>query len=93
MNGGAFAGTVVASVFGAIIFLVIDYLISSEFQKIAEEKGYTDTKYKWLCFFFGIAGMLIVVALPDLELKNSVLDYLDLKKSVSEKSRSEQSGL
>lgn len=47
------------------IFLVIDILISLEFHKVAIEKGYSRMKYFWMCFFLGIVGYLLVIALPD----------------------------
>lgn len=47
-----------------IIVLVIDYLIAREFYRAAELKGYPQQKYLWICFFFGIAGYLLVIALP-----------------------------
>lgn len=59
-------GLIVAlSVIGGLLFLAFDFLIAKEFQNIARQKGYEDEKYKWYTFFFGIAGMLMVVALPN----------------------------
>ena len=49
-----------------IIALVIDYFIAEEFSKIAEMKGHDDAKYFWYTFIFGIIGMLMVVALPQI---------------------------
>ena len=66
-----------------IIILIINNYIASQFQEVAEKKGYTETKYKWICFFFGIAGMLLVVALPDLKLRQSVSEKTIPKKAVN----------
>jgi hypothetical protein len=44
--------------------LWINYLIAREFYNAAEEKGYYDTKYLWICFFLGIVGYLLIIALP-----------------------------
>lgn len=48
-----------------IILLVIDWLISKEFYKIAVEKGFDNEKYLWITFLLGIVGMIMVCALPD----------------------------
>lgn len=49
-----------------VVALILDGIISIQFQQAAEEKGYTNsTKYFWMTFLFGFAGMLLVVALPD----------------------------
>lgn len=50
-----------------IIFLLIFllYFIPNEFFKVAEMKGYHERKYFWIPFFFGIAGYLLIIALPD----------------------------
>lgn len=44
--------------------IVIDYLIASAFEKIAAEKGYSSV-YFWWCFFMGLAGWIMVAALPN----------------------------
>ncbi len=51
--------------FAIIIFLLIDFCISRSFADAAHNKGYFEKRYFWMCFFFGIAGYLLVVALPD----------------------------
>lgn len=52
-----------------IVFILIRYLLAREFQLAAEYKGYETKKYKWICFFFGIVGYLLVIALPDIQVK------------------------
>jgi hypothetical protein len=47
-----------------VIALVIDYFVSKTFQEIAILKGHSEDKYFWFCFFLGVAGYLMVVALP-----------------------------
>ena len=49
---------------GALVFLICNFLIAGEFATIADKKGYDGSKYGAYTFFFGIAGMLMVVALP-----------------------------
>ena len=51
-----------------IIALLINIVISIKFGDIATEKGYTGKNYFWACFFLGVAGYIMVAALPDLEL-------------------------
>ena len=48
-----------------IVVIVIHCLVCRVFKEIAEEKGWTDRSYFAWVFFTGIAGMLMVVALPD----------------------------
>ena len=52
-------------VLGVLVYLIIWGLIATEFYKAAEEKGYPHKKYMWITFFFGVVGMLLVIALPD----------------------------
>lgn len=48
------------------ILIYIDYLIATEFDNIAEQKGYSESnKYFWYCFWLGIVGYLMVIALPN----------------------------
>ena len=55
----------------AIIVIAIGAFIASEFGNIAEDKGYDRIKYFWCTFLFGIAGMLMVIALPKKEVSDS----------------------
>ncbi len=48
----------------AVIALVIAFWIADQFYQAACMKGHDDKKYFWICFFFGIAGYLLVCALP-----------------------------
>ncbi len=48
-----------------IIFVVVQLITADEFNKIAAEKGYQGSKYFWYCLLFGIAGWMMVSALPD----------------------------
>lgn len=49
----------------AAAFIVLDYFIAKWFFEAAEEKGYHDKKYFWICFWLGAAGWILVCALPD----------------------------
>lgn len=48
-----------------VIVIVLNYFISRWFYEIAEDKGYHDRKYFWICFWFGVIGYLLVAAMPD----------------------------
>ena len=50
-----------------IVAIGINIYISLLFREAAEDKGYDGAKYFWACFLFGIAGYLLVVALPNLQ--------------------------
>ena len=56
---------------GLLIYLFISWLIAQEFEEIAAKKGYTDKKYFWYSFLFGIAGYLMVVALSVREIEET----------------------
>ena len=64
-------------IIGVIVSLLVSFLVANEFYKIAAEKGFDEKKYLWLSFFFGLAGYLLVIALPDR--KNSRRKYIITK--------------
>ncbi len=45
------------------IGLAVSALAASQFNKIAEMKGHSG--YFWWCFWLGVAGWAMVIALPD----------------------------
>lgn len=49
--------------FGALLWLW--HYVSSEFGRIAEEKGFSAQHYRRMCFWLGLIGVLMVIALPD----------------------------
>ena len=51
---------------GAVVLLVINYCMASKAGEIANDKGYDENLWKWSCFFFAIAYIL-VAAMPDLK--------------------------
>ena len=57
---------------GSIVGLCLNWLIASEFYAVVEKKGYEDRKYFWYCFFFGVVGYLLVIALPDRDKRHVV---------------------
>ena len=63
-----------------IIVLVIDFIIAKNFSEIAEMKGYEESKYFWFTFLFGLVGMLMVIALPNI--KEVTIKNMPVKPSV-----------
>ncbi len=55
-----------------IYFVVIGIFMAIKFGLIAEEKGHDNCF--WIVFFCGIFGMLYVIALPDRNQKNIVIE-------------------
>ena len=56
---------VVIILIACALALWIDYIIAKEFYFAAQAKGYHENKYLWICFFLGITGYLLVIALPN----------------------------
>ena len=57
---------------GILIYLIILALLiwfwwfmANQFYEAAKAKGYHAKKYFWICFWFGILGYMLVIALPD----------------------------
>lgn len=48
-----------------ILLIYINYLIANNFYNIAKTKGFNNKKYFWFCFWLGIVGYLMVIALPN----------------------------
>lgn len=57
------------TVVAIIILLIIQFFIACEFEEIATEKGFYEKTYFWWTFLLGIVGMLMVIALPDRNIK------------------------
>lgn len=49
----------------AAALICLDYFVAKWFFEAAEAKGYHDRKYFWICFWLGVIGYLLVIALPD----------------------------
>lgn len=49
----------------AALAIWINWYISNQFYEVAKAKGYHDSKYLWICFWLGLVGYLLVIALPD----------------------------
>lgn len=47
------------------LLLWVSFLIACEFFVLAVDKGYTRAAYLGLCFFLGMIGYLLVIAMPN----------------------------
>lgn len=65
-------GLVLGYTFFAIIAFIIMIFLCVKFADIAEYKGYSKTKYFWICFFFSVIGFAWVAALPNLTTENAI---------------------
>ena len=75
----------IVGIIGIIIALIINFFVAGEFANIAEMKGYHGNVYFWFTFLFGIAGMLMVVALPIVS-EEEVANPIELQKEESKPS-------
>ena len=57
---------IVATICG---FIFLNSLIADKFESIANEKGHSG--FFWWCFWLGIVGYMMVLALPDLYSRNN----------------------
>lgn len=48
-----------------VVGIVLDFFISRWFYTAAKEKGHQQKKYFWICFWLGMVGWLLIIALPD----------------------------
>ena len=65
--------------FGGILILVISGILAFQFYDAARDKGYDGMKYFWICFLFGIAGWILVAALPDQRLQSKLNEIAEQK--------------
>lgn len=52
-------------VFFFLFYFVINWFAAKQFQEIAKLKGHHGDTYFWWCFFLGLCGWAMVIALPD----------------------------
>ena len=64
MYSDAIASVIFSILISVLIWLVISSLIANQFYEIAKMKGYSERKYWHFCFWLGVPGYLIVIALP-----------------------------
>ena len=54
--------------FGIIVLCLLiwlDYYVAKQFEAVANAKGHYGKRYFHLCFWMGMMGYLLVIALPD----------------------------
>lgn len=51
------------AVVAALVYLM--YSLARNFQQAAADKGYVGRRYFHYCFWLGLPGMLLVIALPN----------------------------
>lgn len=64
---------VLASLAVLVLLIYLLYLVAKWFFEVAEEKGYHDKKYFWICFWMIGIGIPLVIALPDRGNQNKVV--------------------
>lgn len=60
----------------ALIAISINILFAALMNSVAVNKGYEDSRAFTLVFFFGVFGMLYVIALPDMKAREQMEDIL-----------------
>ena len=60
----------------ALIALSINLLFAALMNSVAVNKGYENSHAFALVFFFGVFGMLYVIALPDMKAREQMEDIL-----------------
>ena len=46
-------------------WICLSFYLADQFHEVAQEKGYDDRKYFRICFWLGLPGYLLVIALPN----------------------------
>lgn len=63
---------------GALVVIIINIFFAFLMNGVAVSKGYEQSNAFALVFFFGIFGMLYVIALPDLKARQQREDLIAL---------------
>lgn len=61
-----------------LVYLVVNFLFAALMNSIAIKKGYENSHAFALVFFFGVLGMLYVIALPNMKVQSQLEDILTL---------------
>ena len=69
---------VILVILAVIAAFVISWFVAGEFYKIAEDKGYHERKYFWISFLLGFVGYLLVAAMPDRTVGQTVVSNDEL---------------
>ena len=68
----------------ALVYIIINCFFASLMNNVAISKGYEQSNAFLLVFFFGIFGMLYVIALPDLKARQQREDLIAILLSNEE---------
>lgn len=71
-------------VIAGLVMILVNLLFAVLMNSVAENKGYENSHAMGLVFFFGIFGMLYVIALPDLKARQQREDLLAVLLSKEE---------
>lgn len=61
-----------------LVYLAVNFVFATLMNNIAINKGHENSHAFVLVFFFGICGMLYVIALPDMKAQSQLEDILTL---------------
>lgn len=56
---------IMAYLLGLALALLLNFYVAKQFEIVANDKGYFERRYFHLCFWLGMVGYLLVIALPD----------------------------
>ena len=65
-------GNMVVYIIVLVGVLILNGFLASNASDIAADKGYPKRKWFHMCFWLGIFGYLLVIAMPDLNLRNTL---------------------
>ena len=68
-----------------VAVLAIHFFLASKAGEIADDKGYDGNKWKWICFWLGLTGYILVAAMPDLTMQSTL-------KEIKEKLMKDENG-
>jgi hypothetical protein len=65
-------------VLAVLVYLAVNFLFATLMNNVALQKGYENSHAFALVFFFGVLGMIYVLALPDLKKRAQLEDIVTL---------------
>lgn len=71
------------SIIVLVVLLCINGFLANKMSDAAENKGYDKRTYFHICFWLGVIGYLIVIALPDLTIRKQNEKIIKLLETIS----------
>ena len=65
LSSGAATASIITSLIVLAVFIFIWFKAAKNMARIAADKGYTERKWFHYCFWLGLAGFIMVCAMPD----------------------------